>query len=191
MLARLKAQEGSAQDCLYVVSYPEAVSEMVVTRKSLDERTLTLDQGQTVNVDDTLDTLRNFGFREVDYVYEPGQFALRGSILDVFSYSCEYPFRIDFFGDEIDSIRTFEVENQLSRDRQGRVDIVPELSTSEERESLFQFLPSDTILAMKDYQYVCDAVGHLSGGLLVAGHAGTFGNGHGDGASRHRARLAA
>ena len=159
VLARLKAQEGSAQDCLYVVSYPEAVSEMVVTRKSLDERTLTLDQGQTVNVDDTLDTLRNFGFREVDYVYEPGQFALRGSILDVFSYSCEYPFRIDFFGDEIDSIRTFEVENQLSRDRQGRVDIVPELSTSEERESLFQFLPSDTILAMKDYQYVCDAIG--------------------------------
>jgi len=144
---------------LYVVSYPEAVSEMVVTRKSLDERTLTLDQGQTVNVDDTLDTLRNFGFHEVDYVYEPGQFALRGSILDVFSYSCEYPFRIDFFGDEIDSIRTFEVENQLSRDRQGRVDIVPELSTSEERESLFQFLPRETILAMKDYQYVCDAVG--------------------------------
>ena len=115
---------------LYIVSYPEAVAEMVVTRKRLDDRTLTLKQGQTVGIDDICKTLREFGFREVDYVYEPGQFALRGSIFDVFSFSHEFPFRLDFFGDEIDSVRTFEVENQLSKERCDRADIVPELTAS-------------------------------------------------------------
>jgi transcription-repair coupling factor (superfamily II helicase) len=155
VLSSLTTQHSS----LYIVTYPEAVSELVVTRKSLDERTLTLQQGQTVEVTTVMNTLHEFGFREVDYVYEPGQFALRGSILDVFSFSCEYPFRIDFFGDEIDSIRTFEVENQLSRERQERVDIVPELSMAENRESLFQFLPEQTILYVKNYDYVADAIG--------------------------------
>ena len=145
-------------ESLYIVSCPEAVSELVVTRKSLDARTLTLHQRQAVDVATVMDTLREFGFREVDYVYEPGQYALRGSILDVYSFSCEYPYRFDFFGDEIDSIRTFEVDSQLSRERQVRADIVPELSLEEDCDSLFHFLPPQTILAMKDYRYVRDAV---------------------------------
>ena len=99
-------------------------------------------------------TLREYGFTEVDYVYEPGQFAVRGSIMDVYSYSHEYPFRIDFFGDEIDSIRTFEVESQLSRDKKESVEIVPELTTSSEKVSFFRFLPSRALLAMKDVIYV-------------------------------------
>ena len=143
---------------LFVVTYPEALAEMVVTRKNLDSRTLTLEQGQTVDVDDTLQTLRDFGFHEVDYVYEPGQFALRGSILDVFSFSHEFPFRIDFFGDETDSIRTFEVENQLSKERRGRVDIVPELTGVEEKESLLRFLPADAWLVFKNYDFVRDTI---------------------------------
>ena len=143
---------------LYIVSYPEAVAEMVVTRKRLDDRTLTLKQGQTVGIDDICKTLREFGFREVDYVYEPGQFALRGSIFDVFSFSHEFPFRLDFFGDEIDSVRTFEVENQLSKERCDRADIVPELTAVEEKESVLKFLPQDTLLVMKDFQYVRDVV---------------------------------
>lgn len=142
----------------FVVTYPEALAEMVVTRKNLDARTLSLTVNQTVDVDQTLDTLRSFGFREVDYVYEPGQFALRGSILDIFSYSHEYPFRIDFFGDEIDSIRTFEVENQLSKERRERVDVVPEMMDVEEKESLLKFLPTDTILIFKDYNFVKDII---------------------------------
>jgi len=143
---------------LYVVSYPEALAEMVVTRKNLDSRTLTLEQGQTADVDEICEQLRTFGFREVDYVYEPGQFALRGSILDVFSFSHEFPFRIDFFGDDIDSIRTFEVENQLSKERRSRVDIVPEMTAVEEKESVLKFLPEQTILVFKDYLYARDAV---------------------------------
>ena len=144
---------------LFVVTYPEAVAELVVSKKSLDARTLVLEKDQTIAVSAIEKTLREFGFREVDYVYEPGQFALRGSILDVYSYSCEYPFRIDFFGDDIDSIRTFEVEDQLSKERRDRVEIVPELSmVAEEKVSFLSFLPKDSLLVVKDYLFVRDAV---------------------------------
>ena len=144
---------------LYIVSYPEAVAELVISRKRLDSRMLSLHKDQNILVSDILNTLRDFGFHEVDYVYEPGQFALRGSILDVFSFSCEYPFRIDFFGDDIDSIRTFEVENQLSRDRREKIEIVPELGQDvEDRVSLLSFLPKDTVLVMKDFVFVRDIV---------------------------------
>ena len=152
------ASEQSSSAPLLIVTFPEAIAEMVVTRKSLDARTLSLEQGQSVNVDDICQQLRDFGFKEVDYVYEPGQFAQRGSILDVFSFSHEYPFRIDFFGDDIDSIRTFEVEDQLSRERCERVDIVPELSTVEEKESLLRFLPQETVLVFRNYNYVREVI---------------------------------
>ena len=143
----------------YIVSYPEALAELVVSKKNLDERTLVLEKNQSVNVSDVIKTLREFGFREVDYVYEPGQFALRGSILDVYSFSCEYPYRIDLCGDDIDSIRTFEVEDQLSKELRDRVEIVPELtSISEDKVPFLSFVPADTILVMKDYLYVRDAV---------------------------------
>ena len=145
-------------DLLYIVTYPEALAEMVVTRKQLDSRRLSLTQDQSINVDNICKTLRNFGFREVDYVYEPGQFALRGSILDVYSYSNEYPFRIDFFGDDIDSIRTFEVENQLSKERCNSVDIVPELTAVEEKESILKFLPNDTLLVTRDLQFIRESI---------------------------------
>ena len=148
---------------LYIVSYPEALAEMVVTRKQLDARRLTLEQQQTVSVDAICKTLREFGFREVDYVYEPGQFALRGSILDVYSFSHEFPFRLDFFGDEIDSIRTFEVENQLSKERCDHVDIVPELTAVEEKESILKFLPDDTLLVTKDLQFVRETIENIYG----------------------------
>ena len=152
--------EGAAHPSsyLYVVTYPEALAEMVVTRKQLDARRLTLQQGQSIRVDDVCATLRDFGFREVDYVYEPGQFALRGSLLDVYSYSHEFPFRLDFFGDEIDSIRTFQVEDQLSKERCELVDVVPELTAVEEKESILKFLPKNTMLAMKDFQFVRECI---------------------------------
>ena len=143
---------------LFIVTFPEALAEMVVTRQSLETRTLTLEKGQTVQVDNVLQTLQDFGFHEVDYVYEPGQFALRGSILDVFSFSHEYPFRIDFFGDDIDSIRTFEIENQLSREHRDQVDIVPELATIEDKESLLRFLPKDTVLVFKNERYTRETI---------------------------------
>ena len=143
---------------LYIITYPEALAELVVSKKNLDSRTLVLEKDQTIAVDDIEKTLRDFGFREVDYVYEPGQFAVRGSILDVYSFSCEYPYRIDFFGDDIDSIRTFEVEDQLSKDQRTRVEIVPELVSAGDKVPFLSFLPKEMLLVTKDYDFVRDAI---------------------------------
>lgn len=153
---RSKDQSGNS---LFIVTCPEAMSELVVSRKRLDERRITVRIGEEHDVIKLSGTLRDFGFTEVDYVYEPGQFALRGSILDVFSFSSEYPFRIDFFGDEIDSIRTFEVQSQLSKDKKESIVIVPELATlTEEKVSFLGFLPEDAILVMKDLTFVRDVL---------------------------------
>ncbi len=149
----------SDKNPLYVVTYPEAAGELVVSRKRLDERTLMLEKGQMIDVMDIEKTLLTFGFDEVDYVYEPGQFAIRGSILDVYSYSSEYPFRIDFFGDEVDSIRTFEVESQLSKESKEHIEIVPELSNvATDKVSLMKFLPDSTVIVYKDFLFVRDAI---------------------------------
>ena len=144
---------------LYIVTYPEALAEMVVPKQTLNARTLVIEKDQQVPVGDVTKQLRVLGFREVDYVYEPGQFALRGSILDVYSYSCEYPYRIDFFGDDVDSVRTFQVEDQLSLDVRDRVEIVPELeATDAAQEPFLSLLPQETMIATRDYLYVRDAI---------------------------------
>ena len=144
---------------LLIVTYPEAISELVISKKQLDDQTLVMHQGDVLDVDATLESLRSLGFHEVDYVYEPGQFALRGSILDVYSYSSEFPFRIDLFGDDIDSIRTFEVETQLSKDKCEQVEIVPEIGLMEtEKIPFLSFLPESTMLVAKDFLYVRDAI---------------------------------
>lgn len=148
--------------CLFIVSHPEALSELVISKRKLDERTILLQTGQTYDVTSLEKQMRELGFQEVDYVYEPGQFAVRGSIVDVFSFSSEYPFRVDFFGDEIDSIRTFEVQTQLSRDKRQQIEIVPELaSVAGEKTSFMSFLPKDTVLVMKDFLYVRDVIDRI------------------------------
>ena len=153
---------GEAGGALYVVTCPEALSELVVSRRKLDERTVILDAGSMHDIVRLGRQLRELGFSEVDYVYEPGQFAVRGSILDVFSFSSEYPFRIDFFGDEIDSIRTFEVQSQLSRDKRERVEIVPEVATLvDEKVPLLRFLPENTVLVMKDFVFCRDKIDQI------------------------------
>lgn len=153
---------GEAGGALYVVACPEALSELVVSRRKLDERTVILDAGSMHDIVRLGRQLRELGFSEVDYVYEPGQFAVRGSILDVFSFSSEYPFRIDFFGDEIDSIRTFEVQSQLSRDKRERVEIVPEVATLvDEKVPLLRFLPENTVLVMKDFVFCRDKIDQI------------------------------
>ena len=153
------SQLSSLTSHLYIITYPEALAEMVVPKQTLNARTLVIEKGQQVPVGDVTKQLRELGFKEVDYVYEPGQFALRGSILDVYSYSCEYPYRIDFFGDDVDSVRTFQVEDQLSLDVRDRVEIVPELeATDAAQEPFLSLLPQDTIIATRDYLYVRDAI---------------------------------
>ena len=145
---------------LCIVTSPEAIAEKVVSSRELSSRTLKLEVGQQIEVDAITNALAKFGFAKVDYVYEPGQYALRGSIVDVFSYSSEYPYRVDFFGDEIDSIRTFEVETQLSKERKPNIAIVPELSVANHGEfvSFFEFIPKDTLLAVKDFFWVRERV---------------------------------
>ncbi len=144
---------------LYIVTHPQALAQSVVTRKKLSEQTLSLQVGEQVDIVFVQETLMSFGFKRVDYVYEPGQFAVRGSILDVYSYSCEYPYRIDFFGDEVDSIRTFEVQTQLSNTKLQQISIVPELCSEEEQnESFLSFLPKETLLVMHDPTFVAESV---------------------------------
>ena len=117
VLSRLqKGEEG-----LCIVTYPDALAEKVVSQKELSDKTLKLNVGEKVDTTFITDVLHSYGFEYVDYVYEPGQYAVRGSIIDVFSFASEYPYRIDFFGDEVESIRTFEVESQLSREKKSGV----------------------------------------------------------------------
>lgn len=145
---------GECEGALFIVTCPEALAELVVSRRKLDERTVILAAGETHDIVQLSRQLRQLGFSEVDYVYEPGQFAVRGSIIDVFSFSSEYPFRIDFFGDEIDSIRTFEVQSQLSRDKRQRIEIVPEVATLvDEKVPFLHFLPDDTLLVVKNFVF--------------------------------------
>ena len=153
-----KNADGAAE-ALYVVTCPEALSELVVSKRRLDERTINIAVGDIIDFADLGRQMREFGFKEVDYVYEPGQFAMRGSIIDVYSYSSELPFRIDFFGDEVDTIRTFEVADQLSKDAKQQVRIVPELAQlTEEKQPFTSLLPDDALLVMKDRLYLCSTI---------------------------------
>lgn len=148
---------------LYIVTEPSALAERVVSKERLNDQTIRLETGQEVEVVALEKQLRALGFQEVDYVYEPGQFAVRGSILDVYSYSSEYPFRIDFFGDEIDTLRTFEVETQLSLQKRKQVEIVPELAQADHEQltSFLHLLPEETLIVTKDLHYVADHIGKI------------------------------
>lgn len=163
VLARVSARDKQATESLLIVSHPEALSELVVSKQHLDERRLSLKTGQQqIDITDIAHKLREYGFQEVDYVYEPGQYSVRGSILDVYSFSCENPFRIDFFGREIDTIRTFEVQDQLSKDKLNEIEIVPELATlTTERVSFLNFLPSNSVMVYKDFAYIRDVIAHV------------------------------
>ena len=163
VLARVSARDKQATESLLIISYPEALSELVVSKQHLDERRLSLKTGQQqIDITDIAHKLREYGFQEVDYVYEPGQYSVRGSILDVYSFSCENPFRIDFFGREIDTIRTFEVQDQLSKDKLNEIEIVPELATlTTERVSFLNFLPSNSVMVYKDFAYIRDVIAHV------------------------------
>ena len=161
VLTRL-SEAGNSQ--LYIVTYPDALAELVVSQNTLSERSLSLAVGDTMEIPAVEKLLAGEGFERVDYVYEPGQFAVRGSIIDVFSYASEYPFRIDFFGDEIDSIRTFEIESQLSRDKVSHVSIVPNFDGAGEQGmvSFFDFLPEGSALAFQDYLWVHERIEQLN-----------------------------
>ena len=138
-----------------VVTYPEALAEKVAMRQQLIDSTLSFRRGGTADLTATAQRLRDFGFVTVDYVYEPGQFAVRGSILDIFSFTNEQPYRIDFFGDDIESIRTFNIETQLSERSVDEITVVNNLSTGAGGgESLLRFAGADTVLLIHDREWL-------------------------------------
>lgn len=130
VLNKLNEHKNSKKKRLLIFTHPEALAEKVATKEKLDDNTLQLHVGEKVSIDFIHEVLDEYGFELVDFVYEPGQYALRGGIVDIFSFTAENPYRIDFFGDEVESIRAFEVESQLSKISFQKISILPNLETS-------------------------------------------------------------
>ena len=150
-----------AQD-LIVVTYPDALAERVVSKKELDENTLAVKVGEEFDISELEKRIFELGFERTDYVYEPGQFAIRGSIVDVYSFSSDMPYRIDFFGDEVDSIRSFDVQSQLSQGKVEMMTIVPEMKIDgTEYISFLEFLPKDTLVVTQSLIYICDKIAQI------------------------------
>jgi transcription-repair coupling factor (mfd) len=152
-----------------IVTYPDALIEKVIANNALNDCTLTLHTGERVNTDFVISVLTEYGFSRVDFVYEPGQFSVRGSIIDVFSFSFEYPYRIDFFGDEVETIRTFDIETQLSKDTRNEVSIVSDLKQQDslEKVSFLEFISPETTLFFTDFRFTCGRIGDLYDNMLI------------------------
>lgn len=143
-----------------IVTYPDALFEKVVTRKELDRSTLKIAVGEELSIDFVNEVLFEYQFKRVDFVTEPGEFSVRGGIIDVFSFSHDEPYRIEFFGDEIDSIRTFDVETQLSTDKKKKISVMPNVENkrlddtstalSVTRESFLKYISEKTIVFIKN-----------------------------------------
>ncbi|MEZ3562839.1 MAG: transcription-repair coupling factor [Duncaniella sp.] len=163
----------------YVVTYPEAMAEKVASRETIDDHTIRLATGSEHDLTEIIRWLRDNGFNEVDYVYEPGQFASRGSILDIFGYSSELPLRIDFFGDEIDSIRLFNIETQLSEQKLDHTSITSGIAAENAQgESLLDYVDPSTLFVMRDAGYTVSriraiAAEELSQSTIIAGEGDT------------------
>jgi transcription-repair coupling factor (superfamily II helicase) len=146
-----------------VVTYPEAMAERVPQKESLTKSSLTLQSGQEIQQSALTVQLADLGFERVDFVYQPGQYAVRGSIVDIYSYGHDIPFRFDFFGDEIDSIREFDIEDQLSKNKVQKAEIIgayPE--TPETETSITAYLPEETVWVSNDFsllRFKSDALG--------------------------------
>jgi len=139
-----------------IVTYPEALFEKVVLPEALSENIISLKAGDTLDLNNLLGKLVDKGFERTDFVYEPGQFALRGGILDIYSFGNEKPYRVELFGNDVDSIRIFDPETQLSERKLLQVNIIPNVDNrqdSGEKISLLQFLPENTVIWMQDWAF--------------------------------------
>ena len=160
-----------------IVTYPDALAEKVVSREDLKQNTLKISVGEKLDNMFVSDVLDEYGFEQVDYVYEPGQYAIRGSILDVFSFSYEFPYRIDFFGSEVETIRAFDVETQLSKDKLTSIHIVPEMKKEKLTSTqLLDSLPKDTLFAAKDLSWAKERIMSIWDDAPVTGDEESFAN---------------
>ena len=152
-----------------IVTYPEALFEKVVTRKDLEKNTLKIAVGETVTIDFINEVLFEYEFKRVDFITEPGEFSVRGGILDVFSFSNDNPYRIEFFGNEVDSIRTFDVETQLSLEKQTKITIIPNLENKfidssnvvMTRESFLEYISDKTVLCIENTEFLTSQLDKL------------------------------
>lgn len=144
-----------------ICTYPDALSEKVINKRSLVKNTLGIKKGDTIQLQDLVVSLTEYGFEKNDFVYEAGDFSIRGGIIDIFSFSDDLPFRIELLGKKVESIRTFNPENQLSEDERDYVAIIPDIQTKlvkEERESFFTYLPEDTFFWFKDIRHCREVI---------------------------------
>ncbi len=147
-----------------IVTYPEALFEKVVTRKELERNTLKIAVNDQLSIDFVNEVLFEYRFKRTDFVTEPGEFSVRGGILDVFSFSNDEPYRIEFFGDEVDSIRTFDVETQLSLEQVKKVAIIPNVENKmvdENRESFLKYIASKTVVFLKNEELFSSVIDNL------------------------------
>ena len=158
-----------------IVTYPDALAEKVITQADLIEKTLKISVGEQIDNMFVSDLLDAYGFENVDYVYEPGQYALRGSILDVYSFSHELPYRIDFFGSEVETIRTFSIETQLSVAKIDSIYIVPEMrSATVTTSSLIESIPSSTSLLFTDMEWCKERIDSIYNEQPITGDEESF-----------------
>ena len=144
-----------------IVTFPEALQELLVRKEKLKENTLFLKTGEKIDIDFMLDLLIEYGFNRTDFVYEPGEFSIRGGIIDVFSFGNEFPYRIELFDDQVESLRTFDPETQLSQRKISELTIIPNINTHFTQETiatLFDFLPENTVVWFRDHQLFSELI---------------------------------
>lgn len=159
--AEVLNQLSSSKEPLHIVTYPEALFEKVINKRSLVSNTFSVSVGEKLGIDFITELLVEYDFEKTDFVYEPGQFSVRGGIVDVFSYSGDYPYRLELFGDELESIRLFDPETQLSTDELEKVSLIPNVQTKlldESRQPFLSFFSEDSLIWIKDYRSTIDVV---------------------------------
>lgn len=152
---------GDGSKNLFIVSFPEALSEKIVSKSYISKNTLKLSAGEEVSLDFIIEMLQEYGFEQVDFVVEPGQFAIRGGLVDIFSFSNDFPYRIEFFGDEVESIRSFDPTSQRSIEKETKIHIIPNVqsrSIIEKRIALLNFLPKNTRVWSKNIELIADVL---------------------------------
>ncbi len=159
LVSKITTPSGVSGPNTVIVTYPEALFEKVVKPEILMQSRIEIQKGEKIDVDFVMQVLIEYGFERTDFVYEPGQFSIRGGIVDLFSYGNELPYRIELFDDEVEHIKTFDPLTQLSQQQLSRVNIVPNLNTrfrQDQKVSLFQVLPKDTVIWIRDLQLLVD-----------------------------------
>ena len=158
----------STSPCL-VISYPESLMQKVISAQGMKSRMLKMKVGENLGIDFVVEMLHEYHFERVDFVYEPGQYSVRGSIVDIFSFANELPYRCDFFGDEVESIRIFDIETQLSQEKKTEIIIIPDLQhdTTSKHVSFLEFIPTNSWISFSSVSFVRERINQLYNDALV------------------------